>query len=104
MVMPRLAERLPGGEEMIQTFAPVRDPVALRAAPSMTAALRQQLHWDVLYPDTEAEGDGTWLKVRTAAGSRGFVRSGDVRSATDVRMGFGRVRGRWMMIYLLAGD
>ena len=103
MVMPRLASHLPEAESFPGPMAPVRAPVALRSGPSPSAPVRAQLQWDVLYAEPE-ENPGDWHKVRTAAGLEGFVRDADVRGAMDLRIYFGRVKGQWMITYLVAGD
>ena len=86
------------------TLLAVGPNALLHAAPSDSSPVVRRLDWDVLTPRGEDDGESMWIEVALGEGQRGYVRRALVRSQSDYRAVFGRVRGRWRMTAFVAGD
>ncbi|HEX7069704.1 MAG TPA: SH3 domain-containing protein [Rhodothermales bacterium] len=82
--------------------------VRVRQAPNLDAAVIDTLSYDVVEirgPETGADPvpEG-WARVVLDDGREGYVSSDFLVSSLDYRAGFERRDGRWMLVYLVAGD
>lgn len=102
-----------GEMDGFETFLALVPGSALRAEPDDGAMPVAMLDWDVLHIALDqrkgawtVDGDGAapWLSASLSDGRSGYVRASQVRSIIDLRAGFRKVRGRWMMTVFIAGD
>ena len=49
-------------------------------------------------------GSERWLELDGELKGKGFVERKNLRSAVDVRVGFQKKRGKWMIVFFIAGD
>lgn len=95
------------GFENVVVTAP---DAVLRDKPKADAAIVRKLDYDILTLVTGAKklqhetGTSDWLEVKDVAGKHGFVLNREVRSPTDFRAGFKKIKGRWRMVDLVVGD
>lgn len=83
--------------------------VNLRSEPNTNSSVVASLSYNVVKVDYKnsiksGENDYSWLKVETLGGKKGFIKSEFVRSSIDYRAGFEKIKGKWKMTFLLAGD
>lgn len=89
----------------------VTNPQALmREKPNANARVIRKLDHDILEVVNATgkmqheAGPNDWEEVKTTAGVRGYVPSGDVRSPVEYRAIFEKRKGKWVMQTLIAGD
>lgn len=84
--------------------------VRVRSKPNITAKIVTNLSYDIvkatlLISDNNREDDiPGWVKVVVPDGRNGFVAERYARSAIDYRLGFERIRGKWLIISFIGGD
>lgn len=95
-------------------LAIVGDRVALRAAPSLSAPVRELLSYEVVTPARDTTSTPAyvrepghmrgWYAVTTAAGSEGWVFETYARSAIAMRLHFRKLGDRWRLVSIVSGD
>jgi len=75
--------------------------VPVHARPSASARVKETVSYEII--EVAADADKGWVKIMLKSGE-GFVRESQIRSSVNYRLCFQRVRGKWMLILLLAGD
>jgi hypothetical protein len=95
------------GEEA-RCYAVTAENVNVRREPSSTAPIVASLSYDIVKSKGEepaaaktAEG---WTRITTPSGAVGYVATKFIRSPDGYRAGFARVKGKWLMTALVAGD
>ena len=84
--------------------------VEMHSRPDTSAPVLAVLSYDVVEVDHGASVDTAtgqdlpWVKIKTFKNQDGYVRKGQFRSPTDYRASFRKIRGRWLMETLVAGD
>lgn len=78
--------------------------VNLRKAPNAHAEIVGKLSYNIVKPEDEDVIPEGWEKVSTLGGMTGYVKSEFVRREIDYRAAFEKKRGRWMMVFFIAGD
>jgi hypothetical protein len=85
--------------------------VNLRAQPDTNAPVVATLSYNIVKVDysdsvksSASDDDYSWLKIETLGGKKGFVKAEFVRSSIDYRAGFEKKKGKWLMVFFLAGD
>lgn len=82
----------------------VRDTaVVVRDAPDTAAPALGQVSLAIVKSTTASAPDG-WTTVAIGDGRTGYAAAGQVRSPVDYRAGFERQDGRWVLVFLAAGD
>lgn len=100
---PYLVWRFPRDLSTEDHLVVIRDKVALRERPSMSAPSVASLSFDIVRRLGEAEGVDElvhWVRVRTFDGKTGYVNTRDVMSPVMPRAQFGFRRGRWLLTAL----
>ena len=85
--------------------------VRMHGEPDATTPVLALLSYDVVQvnyeasapEDTSAE-ESVWVKIKTLKGQEGYVSGKQFRSPTDYRATFKKVKGKWVMTCLVAGD
>jgi hypothetical protein len=76
--------------------------VPVRSRPSPTAPIITRLSYDIVkMPEWT---DKPWVKIITPGGRRGYVASRFFYSSGFYRAGFKKVKGKWKMMFFIAGD
>lgn len=91
--------------------AVIGSKVKMHGSPDATTPVLALLSYDVVQvnyegsvpEDRNAEGIG-WVKIKTLKGQEGYVSKKLFRSPTDYRATFKKIRGKWIMTSLVAGD
>jgi hypothetical protein len=85
--------------------------VAVRARPELAAPVTATLHHVIVKvadftPVAEKNGTGRrlWLKIINPDGSFGFVEKRELRTPSDYRACFRKIKGQWKMTLLLTGE
>ena len=84
--------------------------VGMHSRPDPSAPVLAVLSYDVVEVDHGASVDAAtgedlpWVKIKTFRNQDGYVRKEQFRSPTDYRASFRKVRGRWRLETLVAGD
>jgi hypothetical protein len=82
----------------------VRDSgVIVRAAPDASAAVLARLSFEIVRAASTPAPEG-WTAIMTGDGRLGYVDADRVRSPVGYRAGFERRDGRWLLVFLAAGD
>ncbi len=88
----------------------VGENVRVRSQPTTSASIVTNLSYDIvkatlLISDNNREDDiPGWVKVVVPDGRNGYVASRYVRTAFDYRLGFERIRGKWLITAFIGGD
>jgi len=89
----------------------IKEKVEVRQQPSSTGPVIATLSYDIVKVDREhSVPDKTrpdiylWVKVATPNGTEGYVPGDSLRSPIDYRACFKKVKGKWRMTALIAGD
>lgn len=98
---PYVFTRFPDEVDPYEYQAIVAKNVTVRTKPSASAPSNATLSYDIVETDTNAPAG--WVKVKLKSGE-GFVPASKIRSAADYRAGFERIRGKWLLTFLVAGD
>jgi hypothetical protein len=92
-------------------YAPIiGENVRVRSLPDATAPIVTNLSYDIVkatFSEPGASKDGNapgWVRVVIPDGRNGYVAKRYVRSAVDYRIGFERIRGKWLITAFIAGD
>jgi hypothetical protein len=84
--------------------------VGMHSRPDASAPVLAVLSYDVVQVDYGASVDAAtgkeppWVKIKTFKSQDGYIPKEQFRSPTDYRASFKKVRGRWLMEILVAGD
>jgi len=84
--------------------------VRVRSQPSTTARIVTILSYDIVkatFPSSDNKRkDDTpgWVKVVLPDGTNGYVANRYVRSPIDHRLGFEKIRGKWLITVFIGGD
>lgn len=106
---PYVYTRFPDQYDPFEYSAITGSNVVVRARPNPASAAVTSLSYDIVKLDVDpakGEQNGTpgWIKIITPKGQRGYVSSKYIRSPVDYRACFRKVRGKWLMTFLVAGD
>ncbi|MEO5857769.1 MAG: SH3 domain-containing protein [Pyrinomonadaceae bacterium] len=112
---PYLFVDMPEDLDVFEYYAVFGNNVNLRERPTADSPVVAQLSYNVLKIDEPAAvkrktGTGKddwaydWHKIETLGGQKGWMKAEFVRSSIDLRAGFEKKRGRWVMTFFLAGD
>lgn len=102
--------KMPNVFDVFSCGAVIGRKIQMHSRPDSTAPVLALLSYEVLHADyersmlDEATERYRWVKVKTFKGHEGYVRGDQIRSPIDYRAGFKKVRGKWMMYFLVAGD
>lgn len=100
---PYVFTRLPKNLDPFEYQVIIAKNVPVRAEPSASAQVKQTLSFDVVQVAPPHSEDEEWVKVILKSGE-GYVHRSQIRSAVGYRVCFQRVRGKWMLMFLVAGD
>ncbi len=107
---PYVYSAFPSDLDGFETIVVTAPDAVMRDKPKADATVVRKLDHDILTIVTPAKklqheaGPSDWLEVKDAAGKHGFVVQHDLRSPIDFRAGFKKIKGRWRMVDLVAGD
>ncbi|WP_422010981.1 hypothetical protein [Roseateles sp.] len=101
---PYVTSTWPRGSDIYTAVAAVGSSVNVRAAASDTAPVVANLDFSIVDTADQSGEPTSWVGVKLPSGQVGHVRSTQVRSPIDYRIGFSQVQGRWQIDYFLAGD
>jgi hypothetical protein len=88
----------------------VGENVRVRSQPTTSASIVTSLSYDIvkvglLISDNNREDDiPGWVRIVVPDGRNGYVASRYVRSAIDYRLGFQKIRGKWLIVTFIGGD
>ena len=88
----------------------VGENVRVRSQPNTTARIVTNLSYDIVKATFLVSGTNRhddipgWVKVVVPDGRNGYVASKFIRSAIDYRLGFQRIRGKWLITTFIGGD
>ncbi len=108
---PYIFSHFPDGLDIFVHGAVVADRVALKKSPADSAKTTRELSYDLIQvldwvsiPDKEKEG-GSWLKVITAKGDKGYVNRRFIRSPSDYSACFLKTKKHgWKLNSLLTSE
>jgi hypothetical protein len=103
---PYVYSNFPEDVDAFEYVAVTGENVNVRQKPDPASAVVSTLSYDLVKaPEGPPQGRaGDWVRVVTPGGKEGFVSRRFLRSPVDYRAGFTKVKGRWMMSALVAGD
>ena len=108
---PYVFGSFPDDYDAFEHAAVVADKAPLRERPEAGAPVVATLSYDIVKVDQAGsvyQGDDfeqpLWIKATTLQGATGYLEPKDVRSPADYRAAFKKVRGRWVMTAVVAGD
>jgi len=108
---PYLFTNFPEDIDQFEYQAIFGNNVNLREKPDLNAPIIASLSYNIVKVDHQNsikspanEEDVLWVKVETMGGKKGFVKPEFVRSSIDFRAGFEKKKGKWVMVFFLAGD
>jgi len=85
--------------------------VRMRVSPSLSSRVEKVLTHEVVEvidyngPEQTINGETfPWVKIRTLDGKDGYTWGKFVVSSIDFRAGFAKRKGKWQMVFLVAGD
>lgn len=78
--------------------------VPVHARPSLDSPNTETLSYDIVKWADAPEPEKPWTGIVTPKGRLGYVQTRYIRSPHDYRVSFRKVRGRWRMTSLVAGD
>jgi hypothetical protein len=106
-VGPYVYTQFPDALDPFEYRVVIGKDVPVRAGPSALAPVKSTLSYDIVEVAEDAgPGEGKkdrWVKVILKNGE-GYVAEALLRSPVDYRFCFQRVRGKWLMTFLVAGD
>ena len=80
------------------------EDVPLRAKADASSAVKQRLSWDAVELEGGLFPDRQFQKVRTRAGSEGFVATDKLRSLLSTRLLASQDKGHWKIAAIVSGD
>lgn len=108
---PYVYARWPHQFNAFQYEAIIKERVEVRRQPNSTAPVIATLSYDIVkvdhehsVPDKTRSESYLWVKIATPSGEEGYVPGETLRSPIDYRACFKKVRGKWKMTALIAGD
>ena len=107
---PYTFSTFPEDLDAFEYAAIVGENVRVRSKPNATASIVTNLSYDMVkatFPggDSDREGDiRGWVRVVVPDGRNGYVASRYIRSPIDYRLGFEKIRGKWLITAFIAGD
>ncbi len=105
--MPRMFVVDLGDIDLFEAHVALGEAVPLRAKPSDAADIIALLDWALVTavtPKPTKEAAPRWTEVMTADGTKGFVKSDQLRNPIDYRAVFQPRKGGWKMTAFIAGD
>jgi hypothetical protein len=91
-----------------QCYAVIGENVNVRREPSSSAAIAASLSYDIVKVKIEdpaaSKAPEGWTRVTIPGGGTGYVATRYIRSPSNYRAGFSKVKGKWLMIAFLGGD
>ena len=106
-----IQNKIPGDEDAFCCGAIVSSKVKMQRRPDTASPVVSLLSYDVVKMNHEGsifkdekQDELLWAKIKTLQGQDGYVRGDQIRSPTDYRASFKKVRGRWVMYVFVAGD
>ena len=105
--MPRMFVVDVGNVDLFAARVALGEAVPLRAKPAENADIIALLDWALVTatpPPDNARGTPRWTEVTAADGTKGFVKSDQLRSPIDYRAVFQPRKGGWKMTAFIAGD
>jgi hypothetical protein len=97
--------RYPDDQEVFETAAVTGARVAVRSAPRADARLIGRVDYAILPIATDRAADELGWQAVDYRGSRGYVRHELIRSPVDYRLSLRfDAKGRWTLMYFVAGD
>jgi hypothetical protein len=85
------------------------EDVLVRREPGLDATAIAALSYDIVElarsdePHPQKDGH-VWVRIKLKNGRSGYVSQKFIRSPIDYRAGFEKIRGKWRMAFLVAGD
>ncbi|MBI4524972.1 MAG: SH3 domain-containing protein [Deltaproteobacteria bacterium] len=107
---PYVSSRWPDEFDAYYYWAIIGKNVRARERPSVAAAVVAILSYDIVKVDPDQFAgnrqmmSNDWIKILTANGKEAYVSSKYIRNPIGYRACFKKVKGRWLMTALLAGD
>lgn len=107
---PYIFSTFPDDLDAFEHAAIVGENVRVRSQPNTTASIITNLSYDIVkstFPNSDnlEEGDALgWVRVVVPDGRNGYVASKYIRSPIDYRIGFEKIRGKWLITSFIAGD
>jgi Bacterial SH3 domain len=107
---PYTFSTFPDDVDAFEHAAIVAENVRVRSQPNATASIVTSLSYDIVkatFPNSDSSGEGNvagWVRVVVSDGSTGYVASKYIRSPIDYRVGFEKIRGKWLITAFIAGD
>ncbi|RYG49528.1 SH3 domain-containing protein [bacterium] len=99
--MPTTYAKWPEAYDSFSYGAATGSSVALRGAPNADAKVVARLNYTILKAEPEKKG---WLAVEVPNGPKGFVHKTDFRRPIDYRLAISKVKDRWLINTMVAGD
>ncbi|MBI3912114.1 MAG: SH3 domain-containing protein [Armatimonadetes bacterium] len=99
---PYVYSRWPDEWDAFQYAAILGRNINVRTRPSLASPVVTRLSYDLVRIPRGIRG--VWVPVITPSGRRGYVYSRFIRSPIDYRACFEKLRGKWLMTALVAGD
>lgn len=99
---PYVYIKFPEDLDSFEYWAIIEKDVAVRSRPEARAPVMQRLSY-ALVPAESLTGNTKWVKVKLPEGP-GFVPAASIRSPVDYRAAFEKVRGKWKLTALVAGE
>lgn len=102
---PYVYSNFPNDLDAFETGVIIDRNVPLRSKPTLGAPVIARLTYEIVEAETGTAATRGWVKVtRKVKPTTGYVEARSVRSPVDYRAGFERIKGKWMMTLLVAGD
>jgi len=94
--------------EDAQCYAVTAEHVNVRSQPSSTAPIVASLSYEIVKskgeePDPAKTPEG-WTKIVVPGSGVGYIATKFIRSPGSYRAGFAKIKGKWLMTALIAGD
>jgi hypothetical protein len=83
----------PDHADMTSYLVAIKPDAAVRERPELSSAVVGKLHYEIVIPIGEAEGE--WQKIRYQPDKLGYVQSSDLQRPTGYSVDLGRVNGKW---------
>ena len=96
---PYVFSRWPDGVDSFESVAVIGRNVRIRSAPRADAPVVATVSYEILELDFSKPDSAEWTAVKA-----GYISKQFVRSPIDYRATFTYSKGRWRMIFFLAGD
>jgi hypothetical protein len=103
---PYVYSNFPEDVDAFEYVAVTGQNVNVRQKPDPASPVISALSYDLVKAPEGLSGNEAagWIKIVTPGGKEGFVSAQFVRSPVDYRASFTKVKGKWMLSALVAGD